>query len=116
MYDAADSIMGQKLSQIEGVGQVFVGVRRKPAVRIEANPNLLNKLTSAWRLYVPRSRRKTPTRLWACCRAAIRAGSSIPTTSSSEGEVYENLVCLPQWRTSASFRCRNRHRLLLEYL
>jgi len=44
MYDAADSIMGQKLSQIEGVGQVFVWGSSQPAVRIDANPNLLNKL------------------------------------------------------------------------
>jgi multidrug efflux pump len=44
MYDSADSIMGQKLSQIEGVGQVFVWGSSQPAVRIEANPNLLNKL------------------------------------------------------------------------
>jgi multidrug efflux pump len=43
MYDAADSIMGQKLSQVDGVGQVFVWGSSQPAVRIEANPNLLNK-------------------------------------------------------------------------
>jgi multidrug efflux pump len=44
MYDVADSIMGQKLSQIQGVGQVFVWGSSQPAVRIEANPNLLNNL------------------------------------------------------------------------
>ncbi len=44
MYDAADSIMGQKLAQVEGVGQVFVWGSSQPAVRIEANPNLLNNL------------------------------------------------------------------------
>ena len=44
MYDAADSVMGQKLAQVEGVGQVFVWGSSQPAVRIEANPNLLNKL------------------------------------------------------------------------
>ncbi|MGC2108005.1 MAG: multidrug efflux RND transporter permease subunit [Candidatus Korobacteraceae bacterium] len=44
MYDVADSIMGQKLSQIEGVGQVFVWGSSQPAVRIEANPNQLNNL------------------------------------------------------------------------
>ncbi len=44
MYDAADSIMGQKLAQVEGVGQVFVWGSSQPAVRIEANPNVLNKL------------------------------------------------------------------------
>jgi multidrug efflux pump len=44
MYDVADSIMGQKLSQIEGVGQVFVWGSSQPAVRIEANPNTLNQM------------------------------------------------------------------------
>ena len=44
MYDVADSIMGQKLSQVEGVGQVFVWGSSQPAVRIEANPNKLNKM------------------------------------------------------------------------
>ena len=43
MYDVADSIMGQKLAQVEGVGQVFVWGSSQPAVRIEANPNMLNK-------------------------------------------------------------------------
>ena len=44
MYDVADSIMGQKLSQIEGVGQVFVWGSSQPAVRIEANPQILNNM------------------------------------------------------------------------
>ncbi len=44
MYDAADSILSQKLAQVEGVGQVYVGGSSQPAVRIEANPNILNKL------------------------------------------------------------------------
>src|SRR5881296_2435608 len=39
MYDAADSILAQKLSQVEGIGQVFVGGGAKPAVRTEVNPN-----------------------------------------------------------------------------
>ncbi|OLE12741.1 MAG: multidrug transporter subunit MdtC [Acidobacteria bacterium 13_1_20CM_4_56_7] len=44
MYDAADSVLAQKLAQISGVGQVFVGGAAQPAVRAEVNPNLLNKL------------------------------------------------------------------------
>ena len=44
MYDAADSILSQKLSQVEGVGQVFVWGAAQPAVRAEVNPTLLNKL------------------------------------------------------------------------
>src|SRR5258708_5485883 len=44
MYDAADSILAQKLAQVAGVGQVFVGGAAQPAVRAEVNPMLLNKL------------------------------------------------------------------------
>jgi multidrug efflux pump len=44
MYDAADSILAQKLAQVSGVGQVFVGGSAQPAVRAEVNPMLLNKL------------------------------------------------------------------------
>jgi multidrug efflux pump len=43
MYDAADSILSQKLAQVPGVGQVFVGGGARPAVRIEANPTTLSK-------------------------------------------------------------------------
>ncbi len=41
MYDAADSILAQKIAQVQGVGQTFTGGSAKPAVRIEANPNAL---------------------------------------------------------------------------
>ena len=44
MYDAADSILAQKLAQVQGVGQVFVWGSSQPAVRAEVNPTLLNKL------------------------------------------------------------------------
>src|SRR5580698_10161883 len=33
LYDAADSILAQKLAQVDGVGQVFVGGAAQPAVR-----------------------------------------------------------------------------------
>jgi multidrug efflux pump subunit AcrB len=41
IYDVADSILAQKMSQIQGVGQVFVGGSSSPAVRVELNPLLL---------------------------------------------------------------------------
>ncbi|MBV9623978.1 MAG: multidrug efflux RND transporter permease subunit [Acidobacteria bacterium] len=44
MYDSADSVLAQKLAQVSGVGQVFVGGAAQPAVRAEVNPNQLNKL------------------------------------------------------------------------
>jgi multidrug efflux pump len=43
MYDAASTIMAQKLSQVRGVGQVNVGGSALPSVRIELNPDRLNK-------------------------------------------------------------------------
>jgi len=42
IYDVADSILAQKLAQIQGVGQVFVWGSSSPAVRVEVNPGQLN--------------------------------------------------------------------------
>ncbi|WP_046166604.1 multidrug efflux RND transporter permease subunit [Chromobacterium vaccinii] len=42
MYDAADSILGQKLSQVDGIGNVIIGGGAQPAVRVEMNPMQLN--------------------------------------------------------------------------
>jgi multidrug efflux pump len=42
MYDAASTIMAQKLSQVQGVGQVFVGGSALPGVRVELNPDALS--------------------------------------------------------------------------
>ncbi len=38
IYDLADSILAQKIAQIQGVGQTFVGGSASPAVRVELNP------------------------------------------------------------------------------
>jgi multidrug efflux pump len=43
MYDAASTIILQKLSQIRGVGQVVAAGSALPGVRIELNPTILNK-------------------------------------------------------------------------
>jgi multidrug efflux pump len=43
IYDAASTIMAQKLSQVKGVGQVIVGGSSLPAVRVELNPATLSK-------------------------------------------------------------------------
>ncbi|WP_022982278.1 efflux RND transporter permease subunit [Ideonella sp. B508-1] len=41
MYDAASTVLAQRLSQVNGVGQVTVGGGALPAVRIELDPNKL---------------------------------------------------------------------------
>jgi multidrug efflux pump len=43
MYDAASTIIAQKLSQIKGVGQVQVAGSALPSVRVELNPDAVNK-------------------------------------------------------------------------
>jgi multidrug efflux pump len=42
IYDIASSVLQQKLSQVQGVGEVFVGGGALPAVRVDANPTVLN--------------------------------------------------------------------------
>jgi len=41
LYDEASTVLAQKLSQIQGVGQVTVGGGALPSVRVEANPTQL---------------------------------------------------------------------------
>ncbi len=43
LYDIASSVFAQKLSQVQGVGQVNVGGSSLPAVRVEVNPQPLSK-------------------------------------------------------------------------
>src|SRR5205814_662105 len=44
LFDAADSILAQKLSQVSGVGQVVVGGGAKPAVRVRVDPHRLSQM------------------------------------------------------------------------
>jgi multidrug efflux pump len=44
LYDSADSIIEQRLLQIQGVGQVNIGGGALPSVRVDVNPTLLNSL------------------------------------------------------------------------
>jgi multidrug efflux pump len=44
LYDAGSTIVQQKLSQIQGVGQVSVGGGALPSVRVEVNPAQLNSM------------------------------------------------------------------------
>src|SRR6202020_422518 len=41
LYDEASTVLEQKLSQIQGVGQVVVGGGALPSVRVDANPTQL---------------------------------------------------------------------------
>jgi hydrophobe/amphiphile efflux-1 (HAE1) family protein len=41
VYDAANTILAQKIAQVQGVGQVFVGGGQNPAVRVQVDPATL---------------------------------------------------------------------------
>jgi multidrug efflux pump len=43
LYDAASTVLAQKLSQVEGIGEVVVGGSSLPAVRVELVPQTLYK-------------------------------------------------------------------------
>jgi multidrug efflux pump len=43
LYDAAETILAQKLSQVSGIGQVSIGGSSLPAVRAELNPSALSR-------------------------------------------------------------------------
>jgi hydrophobe/amphiphile efflux-1 (HAE1) family protein len=38
LFDAANTVLAQKVAQVQGVGQVFVGGGQQPAVRVQADP------------------------------------------------------------------------------
>ncbi|HEX7385570.1 MAG TPA: efflux RND transporter permease subunit, partial [Burkholderiaceae bacterium] len=41
MYDAASTVLAQRLAQVDGIGQVAIGGGALPAVRVELDPNRL---------------------------------------------------------------------------
>jgi multidrug efflux pump len=43
LYDLASSVLQQKIAQVKGVGQVVVGGSSLPSVRVELNPEIINK-------------------------------------------------------------------------
>ncbi|MBS0349785.1 MAG: multidrug efflux RND transporter permease subunit [Proteobacteria bacterium] len=43
VYDVASTILQQKLSQVNGVGEVLIGGSSLPAVRVDLNPTTMNK-------------------------------------------------------------------------
>jgi len=43
LYDAASNVLQQRLSQLDGIGQVAIGGATLPAVRVELNPNAMFK-------------------------------------------------------------------------
>jgi len=81
IYDVADSILAQKISQIQGVGQVFVGGSAQPAVRVELNPMQLGN--NGIGLEAVRTALAMPIVRKAASTTGSTAGKSMMTTRSS---------------------------------
>lgn len=105
MYDAASTILMQKLSQIPGVGQVFVGGSSKPSIRVKLNPTILNHLGIGLedvRSAIANANANRP-------KGQVSSESQIWSISSSDQlftpEDYQNLVILH--RNGAVVRLRD---------
>jgi multidrug efflux pump subunit AcrB len=104
IYDQANSILSQKLSQIPGVGQVYIGGGANPAVRVEVNPNALNqsgvgldairRSLAAANVNSPKGELQSPLRTWT-----ISDNDQI-----KKAEQYRPLIVATNPRTGAVVR------------
>ena len=88
MYDAASTILAQKISQVQGVGQVTVGGSSLPAVRVELNPQALYKYGIG-----PEDVRT----------AIVATNVNRPKGSLEEGERHWQILANDQARTAAEY-------------
>ena len=96
MYDAADTVIAQRISQVPGVGEVTVSGADQPAVRIALNPVALSNAGISTARRATCRPRSTPR--WRTCRPTCRHGRD----SEHPIRPRRRSSC---WR-SASRRCR----------
>ena len=110
---SADSILAQKLAQVEGVGQVIVGGGSQPAVRVELNPTAAEQLSaSASTRCAPRSRAANANRPKGSCPTATARWQIDTTDQLFKADEYQPLiVSLSQRRAVRLARCGDGHRL-----
>ncbi|MCK1518496.1 efflux RND transporter permease subunit [Bradyrhizobium sp. 190] len=89
MYDVADTVIAQRISQVPGVGEVFVSGADQPAVRIALNPVALSNADIA----------TDDVRL-----AIINANPLGPVGIFDGGRQSETVSTNKQMRTAAEFR------------
>jgi hypothetical protein len=120
LYDEASTVIQQKLSQIQGVGQVNVGGGALPSVRVEVNPTKL----ASYGLTMANLQSDAE-------RAELRPGQGQITNGTHDADIVANdqishaerlqalivgykngaAVACPTWPTSST-RCRTSRRRL----
>lgn len=89
VYDAADSVLAQRISQVEGVGDVSVGGADQPAVRVRVDPVALAGTGMSME----------------DVRAAIANANPLSPLGAFEGTaIGETIATNPQMRDAAAFR------------
>jgi multidrug efflux pump len=89
IYDVADTVVAQRISQVPGVGEVTVSGADQPAVRIQLNPGAL----------------ATAGISSDAVRAAIVAANAIGPVGTFAGpSLGETIATNPQMRSAAQFR------------
>lgn len=89
IYDVADTVIAQRISQVPGVGEATVSGADQPAVRIQLNPGALATAGIAS----------------DDVRTAIVNANAIGPVGTFDGQVLgETLAANPQMRTAAQFR------------
>jgi hydrophobe/amphiphile efflux-1 (HAE1) family protein len=104
IYDEANSVLSQKLAQIGGVGQVYVGGGANPAVRVEVNPNQLNKFgvgLDAVRAALASSNVNSPK---GALEDAVDAWSISDNDQITHADQYRPLIVATNPRTGAAVR------------
>ncbi|MDR3371334.1 efflux RND transporter permease subunit [Rhodoferax sp.] len=88
MYDAASTVLAQRLSQVDGIGQVTVGGGALPAVRIDLDPNQLAANGIA---------------LESVRAAVVASNANRPKGSVEDAQRYWQLGANDQARTAADY-------------
>ena len=89
LYDAADTVLAQRLSQIEGVGEVSVAGAEQPAIRVRVNPERLAAMNVSLEEV----------------RQAINSANALTPVGSLEGERQSlTLAVNPQMLTPDEYR------------
>ncbi len=89
MYDAASTILAQRLSQVEGIGQVSVSGSALPAVRVEIDPQRLSSLGVG---------------LEDVRNAIVATNANRPLGAVERGDRYWQIGANDQARTAAEYR------------
>ena len=89
IYDIADTVIAQRISQVPGVGQAFVSGADQPAVRVQLNPGALSTAGIA----------SEDVRL-----AIVSANAIGPVGNFDGSSLGETIATNPQMRTAAQYR------------